>query len=1315
MTADARQLTSEQLEAVRATGRSVIVTAAAGSGKTTVLAERCAYLVCEAPPDARCDVDELLVLTFTDAAAAEMRSRIVSAIRRRSEARPGDSRLAEQALLAESARISTIHSFCLWVIRRWFHLAGVDPTVDLLDAEEAALIRREVLEELFERRYADGQTVGDPLGVDGLEAKAAHTNGPDDAPDSGSAFRRLVDVYGLGEDRDIAPFVLRLHEFTTSLPDPEEWLGQATASLCEQAGRVIATLAAELREELAVQSVYCAALAKAWAAASPVCKLYAEGIAAYALQLDRWCEELGGPAEFSLERFDGLRKAISAFDLGKARAPRLPKGAPDETRAMRDEASKTFSSVKRKLFKERLLCRFGSFSVEEWRSGLQRIAPFVTTIVSLVRQFTQDYSAKKRRMNVLDFSDLERLAFALLRGDATDSGNEPGDVAGALRDRFSYVMVDEFQDINPLQQAILERVSRERDDDRPANFFTVGDVKQSIYRFRLAEPGVFLDRLARFRQFGSAAATSGGGRGIAVHLQYNFRSRPVILDAVNLIFRCLMNRPDGGISYDEEAELRPGRTARAMDDCDPVELHLVEREVRGPAAVAAESDDAEETDDGFTGDDEERGLDDPIEETASDLNDASRWTWVEREAYVIGSRIRELVAETSELPREGESRSGYGDIAILLRATKFNADRMSAALVAMGIPVHAEAGGSFFKTLEIRDVLSALRVLDNFQQDIPLAGVLRSGIFGDRFNADELVEFRLIDREIPFHAAVRQYAERGDDAALRERIFLLLQRIEELRSDARLRPLPDTLWSLLDRHGYLTYACGLPNGVHRRANLLKLHDLARTHSTFRRQGLHRFLRFVDAMIDGELDLGVATEGGEAGQAVRIMSIHHAKGLEFPIVFVAGLGTKFNLGDRSGRMIFERKAGIGLRVVDTDAMVEYPSATHLAAAAEIDRTARDEEARILYVAMTRARDRLFLVGSIPRIEQYTGSVESSAVVIPSNRFQVATARTPLDWLLPALTSAPDGAVAGLCGRQASRPVFAVVVRGRAEMNGWRFAASDRASDAEARRAVARLEALPTYEVTTNGDSEVASVMTRLRTPYPWLASSSVRATVAASEWKRTYDHVRFEIDGVGGFLPNGPMGADPFEVTTGNRDEAARRGVATHRVLQFLDFGKAVDEIGLASELHRMTEEGLLAVDDVALVNRESLEWFLSMPLAESIRRVGATYRRELRFLTTEPLTFVDATVAAPEEDRVLVRGIVDGILSTGDGLEIVDYKTDAISPVDVAARTEHYRPQMMLYARAVGRLWKRPVRKCRLVFLAPRVIETLELADGSVS
>lgn len=1314
--------TSRQREAIGTVGRSVIVSAAAGSGKTAVLAERCAYLVCDAPPAARCDVDELLVLTFTEAAAAEMRARIVESVRARSQARPHDTRLREQAALVDAARISTIHSFCLWLVRRWFSHAGVDPTATVLDADEARLLKGEVLDALFSKLYSAVNVGDEPLGRADSDAEfvqqiddtpAAGAAGPERGPPidvgrhgngghavSGQALARLVEAYGLGEDRDIARFVLRLSDFTASLPDPEAWLREAHESLADRPERTLLARVGELSIEIDRQIEHGDLAAAALEVGHPVGHSYASQIRDYVEELRIWQGTLqasdhgaataGGrdgkrrsdPADplASLER---VRRRIAEYEFSRRRAPSLSKEVDPGIRAARDSARALLRDVKERLFRERLQKRFALFSGEEWILGMSKTAPHVRTIVDLVLAFHEAYARKKRDLSVLDFSDLERFAFRLLRAEGKP--DRPSAVAGALHRQFAHVLVDEFQDINPIQQAVIRLASRESDPDRANNLFVVGDVKQSIYRFRLAEPALFADRLGRCADHTVDDA--------AVSLQHNFRSRAEILEAINVCFRRLMREGGGEVVYDADAELRAGREFDAAAPARPVVVHLLERSWDG-------------TD--YEGDEPERGV--------AVGSDPDRWSVIEREAHLIGMQIRGWMA-SGQASLEGRPLR-YRDIVILLRAARVNAERMAGMLSSMGIPAYADVGGSLFGTRETRDIVAALQVLDNTQQDLPLAGALRGGVMSEPFSANDLAEIRCLDRDIPFHAAAGRYVEHGENPEVRERLRSFFARIERFRAAVRRRPLADVLWHLYQVQGYLAYAGGLPNGEQRRANLLKLHELARRFGSFRRQGLYRFLQFVNWLEEQQEDIATAPSIGETEDVVRLMSIHQAKGLEFPVVIVAGLGTRFNLGDRGGRMIFDRTAKIGLRVVDPERMIEYPSAAHVRVASQIERTTREEELRILYVAMTRAREKLVLVGSVRDIRRYRegdgGSPRAGApacghVAAPAllSSLSVATAMTPLDWLIPVLSSASGGVVRGLGGVACDRPLFDVHLHDVAEMAAWRV--TDHADDEECavRREVARLRVLPAGEPLAPDDPVVNEVLTRLETTYPTLASASARASIAAGEFKGSYDFTHDPEH------RRGEGGEDDFrmppagEAATGPGG-AAYRGRITHRVLQHLDFAAAADEAGVASELQRMVSEGLIGQEDLAAVDRSSIAWFASTPLARGIRNAAKTYWRECPYIAAEALTFFDRSIDAPPDDYVLVRGIVDGILPVADGIDIVDFKTDVVAPEAVAERARRYRPQMELYARAVSRLWRRPVRTCHLVFLGPRMCHAME-------
>ncbi|MCH7814359.1 MAG: UvrD-helicase domain-containing protein, partial [Planctomycetes bacterium] len=713
--------TPAQRRAIETTGRSVVVTAAAGSGKTAVLAERCAYLVCDLPPDRRCRVDELLVVTFTEAAATEMKGRILEAIRSRLRRRPTDGYLRRQVALLDTAQISTLHAFCLWTLRRWFSQAGIDPTAPLLDADEARLLRAETLDNLFTELYAADSELG-------------------------CGFVRLVDDYGLGRDTGLADLILRLAEFLRSLPEPLAWMESARQAMSASVDETTAQYQQMVDSEIAAQCTLAEQVADTIAQHLPAWSFYGDKAREYAETLARWQAR---------PNWDETCAEAAALNITTRGAPRLSRQASADERAGRDLAKELLDTLRKKLFDNRLR-PLARFTLDQMRQGLAAVAPYADTLLDLVTAFDERYLSAKKSAGVLDFTDLERGAYELL-GDADDPAGLSA-IARDLHARFTHLLVDEYQDINPLQDAILSRVSRERDRDRSDNLFCVGDAKQSIYRFRLADPALFRRRVAEADGTGGSST-----KAVCVHLQENFRSDPHLIAGINLLFERLMTRDRGGVDYDESARLRPGRPATPADDLQPIEVHLLERRVGGDTNL----EDADSSED--SPEPERRTL---------DATDPAAWEVIEREAYFIGRRILEL-RETG-LGTDGTPLA-WGDMTILLRAAAHTAGPMVDILRRMGIPAVAPVGGPLTESMDVGYVLDLLTVLDNPQQDIPLAAVLRSGVTGIALNEDDLTTIRCLDREVPFHQTVRRFVREAEDGELRRKLSRLLDRLARWR------------------------------------------------------------------------------------------------------------------------------------------------------------------------------------------------------------------------------------------------------------------------------------------------------------------------------------------------------------------------------------------------------------------------------------------------------------------------------------------------------------------------------------------------------
>jgi ATP-dependent helicase/nuclease subunit A len=1290
-------LTEAQRRAIRLHDRSILVSAAAGSGKTTVLAERCAALVCDGEPKQRCGIDELLVVTFTDAAAGEMKSRIAAAIRQRLESETRDRRYLQQQLyLLDSASISTIHSFCRTLIGRYFPQAEVDPQASVLNADEAELLRGEVLDALCLELYGD-------------------------AGDEGRAFQSLVDDYGAGSDNAIKRIVLQIHDFINSLPRPYEWLDDAVrrvdpASPESLAAKLDAVQCGRLCDELALQIEYAEHCAATIRACWPVAGMHAEAIDEHAARLADWRATVG--------EWEPVAAAIRDFEFERARS--RPKNLSDEDKAAFDSA-KALRDRTKELFATRLQTGCCAFTKAEYVDGLARIAPHVSALCGLVREFDERYRAAKTDAAAVDFNDLQRCAFKLLAegGDPL----RPSDVARQLQRQYRHILVDEFQDIDPLQEAILKLASREYADPPQGNLFTVGDIKQSIYRFRLAEPGLFTARADQF------AGSSSEKVGELIHLKENFRSRSAIIDAINLVFHPLMRREFGGSDYDESAALVAAASfpeAPADEAASPtpakifnrpaVELHVLEPITEATRSEAA--DDGEQGEAAGGGDDDLEGI--------------------EREAYLIARRIQQWTG-VSATTSNGANRSAgcwhvaarpstpggppttrpieYRDIVILLRSTVHKAGPMADVLRRMGIPVRIERDDTGMDCTEFRDVLSLLSVLDNLQQDLPLAAVMRSPLLVQPFTEGELVEIRLFAPGAPFHRAVTRYAAGGADEALRSRVQLLLASIDRYRTRIQREPVADVLWELLRANNYLAYVAGLPDGARRRGNLLRIHELAREFGRFARQGLHRFLRFIEELIASERTPQQPAGPAADENAVRIMTVHASKGLEFPVVILADLQKTFNLTDVRSTVVIDREYGVALRAADPQRRTMYPTLVHQLAAEASRHESLAEELRVLYVALTRAREHLLLVGrdSLDRLAACaTLHASSAAAARPSvPRLQLETASNYLHWLLPALTVCPREHVRWPGEKGTAEPLFKVYAYPRATSDAWRIPPAVQPDRVEALTQLAKLQPLTEDEPLAPA-AQVEPLLAPLHRAYGSLELTTVPARISVSELKRRWqaeyggeDRVAHAAAGDEGRASThrdrpGPLARPVFLADDAAPDPIAR-GLATHRFLQLVDLKAAGDTAGLQAQLDEMVASGRMSKPDADAVLLDSAAWLFATDLGVQLRAASAVYR-EVPFVSRiAPERFDPLLTGRDHRDVLLIRGVVDVVLPTSEGLEIIDYKTDAISADECAQRAESYRPQVDTYASVMAGIFRQKVIRRSLAFLQPRRL--VELTD----
>ncbi|MGD1090276.1 MAG: helicase-exonuclease AddAB subunit AddA, partial [Verrucomicrobiota bacterium] len=1107
--------TASQLLGIRTTGHSLLLSAAAGSGKTAVLAERCAHLVCDDP--ARCDIDRLLVVTFTESAAAEMKSRIQAALRRRLEAGYSD-RLARQVALAEHAHVSTVHGFCFRLLRQNFTLAGIDPKFEMLDAEEAALLRREVAADLFHRRYELDET---------------------------GQFQHLIDSYGDGNDTALIEKVISTHNLLCSLISPDDWIASSMRQMAHAAelpleesdlGR---SFFSEIRAALAALVRKCNDAQRTIRALGPSFDPYLGYLADLEPYFSHWTQVLSQ---------DGLDMLVSEIEDFRRDRPRVPavRKAPQFKELAKSIVDSIKGAVDEYPLKDLLSAR-----AEHWQAGMRRMAPFADVFLGLVRDFGAEYSAAKASQRALDFADLERLTLNIL-SEGPGPELHPSPLARSLHDQFRHVLVDEYQDINPIQNEILRLVSRECRGPQDGNLFCVGDVKQSIFRFRLAEPKLFI---ARNKQFATAGDPS---RGQVIALRENFRSRAPLLTAINGVFERLMTADAAEIDYDQSHRLASGRefppsSGQPSFAGAPIELHLLPDE---PG--------------------EAEGL--------PPLPDSDKLERVDYEAILLARRIKQLMGHDGAPRMNVASTDASGnpvlapiqlsDIVILLRAMQGKADRFADVLRAHDVPVHNEAGGGLFDATEIRDVLAVLQILDNQQQDIPLATVLRSPLAALPEADDSLARIRLAFPEVPFHRATARYAaEREDELAAFLRDFLA--RLADWRDQANKRPVAELLWHLYDQAGYLAFVGGLEDGAQRTANLIRLHERANQFGKFQRQGLYRFLRFLESLRE-ETDLARPSPIGQADQVVRIMSIHRSKGLEFPVVFLPDLGKAINVSDSYGSILVDRHAGLGMSVVEEDRLISYPSLASMLVSQNLFKQTKAEELRLLYVAMTRAKEHLIMIATCGPDEPERWSAQYSGHVGPLPPENIVSATRAIDWL---------GPVAAMTAKSDS-PIFALQAHKAQDVRTWQHPRHHREAFTDRQNRLARFEPLPDDPPPT---PEARELIQRFESAYPFQAFTNAPATASVTSLAKgdaptsepTGSTLLRKLDLPRFFQPAAPKATDI--------------GTATHTLLQYLDF--ADDPAQIEFQITRLVSRNFLSEEQAALVDRPAVAWFLQSDLA----------------------------------------------------------------------------------------------------------------------
>lgn len=1186
--------TQAQRKVIDVRNRNVLVSAAAGSGKTAVLVERIISMISEGEHPA--DIDRLLVVTFTNAAASQMRERIEKAVNEKVKQQPGNAHLLKQKTLIYGAKITTIHSFCLSVIRSYFNLIDLDPGFRMADDAELLLLKTDVAEELLEQKYEEAD----------------------------EGFLQFIEFYATGKTDDrLVEQILKLHDYSVSYPWPREWLLEREGDF-NIPGMKELEQADFMRELLSY------------------IRFILEGIPERIRQAAVICSEAGGPASYlhglrsdeSMVRgllenrfYEEYFEAFSRLEWVRLKAVSKKDGVDEQKKErvqeIRKEVKDTLEDIRKSFFFQ---------TPEQMLADMQNTAPAVSRLIELALDFSEEYQRKKEEKRILDYSDLEHRALEILVHKNEDGSIHPTLAANELSEFYEEILIDEYQDSNLVQEMLLNSISRERRGQ--PNVFMVGDVKQSIYKFRLARPELFMEKYDTYRKW-----EDGDSLYQRIDLHRNFRSREEIIDSVNFIFRQIMRRELGNIAYDDEAALYPG--------------------AQFPETEA----------------DTARGLECILVSPEEEAEKLKQKELRQLEAEAAADRIIALTdsGKGAFIYENGYRRARYGDIVILLRSMAGQADEFARVLSDRGIPAYTDTGSGYFSALEVRTVLNLLKIIDNPRQDIPLTAILNSPIGG--FNPEELAALRSVSPDSDMYDALSGYGKRGLLPELRRKAEIFLTELESYR---RLVPVTDIhrlLEYVLEDTGYYRYVTVMPSGDKRKANLDMLVNKAIEFEATSYRGLFHFNRYIERLHKYEIDFG---EAAQEEEGIRIMSIHKSKGLEFPIVIVAGLGKAFNTQDSRSKIVFHPSLGLGPDYVDARLRIKAPTLLKKVIQKQQVLENLGEELRVLYVAFTRAKEKLILIGTLKdpdkAAERWRERGSRKEIAMPF--YRLSKAGSFLDFVGPALfypnnlplelTFLKTGE---LTGREILRQT-ADLCR-KQELLCWN---PDKIYD---RQWHDGLEQAMGYQ-------------------YPYRNEENYPGKVTVTELKKMA-LTQEEEEEAGVLMPDTEMTEAPKPRFISRKEpvSGAGRGNIYHKVMECLDFTHVSGD-GIEEQLGALIRKGILKENDCALLDLRRISAFFQTELAARMarsQRSGKLYR-EQRFVAGLPVSRLSSPEAiSADGDRFLVQGIIDAYFEEGDGLILVDYKTDRVVKGGGDGLAKQYRVQFDYYTEALTRLAHKPVKE----------------------
>ena len=1246
------QWTADQQKVIDLRDSNILVSAAAGSGKTAVLVERIIGRITDRQTPV--DIDRLLVVTFTKAAAAEMRGRIGEALQQKLEQTPDDDNLQRQIGLLHNAQITTIDSFCQHIIRNYFHVIDLDPMFQVGDETDLKIMKEAVLGEVLEQKYADARQKENQVFLDAMQMFATGRT-----------------------DKEIESIVLKLYELAQSYPFPDEQLEQWKNSYALRSVEDMEQTEWMEKYIADVQMIVAECEKKAFAAYQ--ISVDGVGLEAYTPTIQTEWQQIKELRKCKTlqELCDGIGK-ISFGRLSAIRGNKHDKELQEQIKALRASyRDKGIEQLQKEMLAE---------PPEEMLAMMQQMDAPVRELVQLTIDFGKAFAEKKREDGIIDFADMEHFALQILVTRDEDGNSVPSATAKELQEYYEEIMTDEYQDSNYVQEMILTSISR--GPEQSPYLFMVGDVKQSIYQFRLARPDLFMEKYHAYD------TEEGGNR--RIDLRQNFRSRASVLESANYIFERIMRQDFGGIAYDDAAKLVPGAV---FDPCE-------ERTADQTEIILLNMDAQEDNDFGKR----------------------------ELEAMAIGQKIRDMVQ--GDHPMYVSDKGGYRpieyrDIVILLRSMKGWTEEFQETLADMGIPAMAPKKTGYFATLEVQTMLNLLRVIDNPRQDIPFVAVLRSPIYG--LQDEELAKIAAERSGLQYLDNIWAYCDRHEDV-LSEKLSDLLDTLQEYRRKAETVSVYELLREIYEETGYYALMSAMPGGEQRSANLDILLQQAIEFAENGHRGIFGFCRYIEMLKKSDIDFGEATVGTVAN-AVQLVSIHKSKGLEFPVVFVAGMGKQFNKQDMRKKLLLDVDYGVGANYVDLEERLYKPTVMKRFIARQMLENSLSEEVRILYVALTRAKEKLILTGTVKGIENKLQSWDLTGASLQHSA--LLGAATYLDWIMPALAARP---IFGQCISQVSdgkgqdpsdlqENEMAQETEDPSVKDRVLYDSTDQdplfrleviCADAQIagemeqlEHILLRREALKHQDITKECDAELAEQLRCQREyQYPYANEQKLPVKISVTELKRRAMEqqkmaVRAEVpeDEVTETVPG------TADRQTGIEDEAvydipqpkfrqteesigaAERGTLYHFVMEHLPYEQMGDHFTAEMMLAQMQKAGLLREEERNCLKPQKFDRFMQSVLGKRMQQAAkrGALRREQQFMLEIPV--MELYPELESEETVLVQGIIDACFEEDGEWVLVDYKTDYVRYGMEQTLVDRYRVQLEQYARALEQLTGMKVRE----------------------